>query len=71
MRRLNPFECAWLCQATEETKTMCSQVRCPACGKPTWAGCGAHIEQALANVPEADRCKCREEAAAEVKAKAR
>ncbi len=43
---------------------MCSQVRCPACGKPTWAGCGAHIEQALANVPKAERCKCREEAAA-------
>ncbi len=42
---------------------MCMQVRCPTCGKPTWAGCGAHIEQALANVPKAERCTCREEAA--------
>ncbi len=39
---------------------MCSQVRCRDCGKPTWAGCGAHIESALANVPPAERCKCRE-----------
>lgn len=39
---------------------MCSQVKCATCGKPTWAGCGRHIEQALANVPPAERCKCRE-----------
>jgi hypothetical protein len=42
---------------------MCSQIRCPKCGRPTWTGCGAHIEQALANVPKADRCTCREQAA--------
>lgn len=41
---------------------MCSQVRCNSCGKPTWTGCGRHIEQALANVPNDKRCKCREEA---------
>ena len=40
---------------------MCSQVQCERCGKPTWAGCGRHIEQALANVPEARRCRCRED----------
>ncbi|MBS1151515.1 MAG: hypothetical protein H6Q89_3213 [Myxococcaceae bacterium] len=39
---------------------MCSQTTCRSCGKPTWAGCGAHIEQALANVPRDARCKCRE-----------
>lgn len=39
---------------------MCSQVKCQTCGKPTWAGCGRHIEQALANVPKAQRCVCRE-----------
>lgn len=41
---------------------MCSQIKCHSCGKPTWAGCGRHIEQALANVPVAQRCRCREEA---------
>lgn len=41
---------------------MCSRVSCEKCGKPTWAGCGRHIEQALAGVPRPQRCKCREEA---------
>lgn len=41
---------------------MCSQVRCQTCGKPTWTGCGAHIEQALRNVPVDQRCKCRQQA---------
>lgn len=40
---------------------MCSQVRCQTCGKPTWAGCGGHIEQALADVPRNERCRCRED----------
>ena len=43
---------------------MCRQVTCKTCGKPTWTGCGAHIEQALANVPKAERCKCSEQASA-------
>ncbi len=37
---------------------MCHQVQCKRCGKPTWAGCGQHIEQALANVPKDQRCTC-------------
>lgn len=37
---------------------MCARVTCPTCGKPTWAGCGGHVEEALAGVPEADRCQC-------------
>jgi hypothetical protein len=37
---------------------MCHQVRCPSCGKPTWAGCGAHVEQALRGVPAEKRCQC-------------
>jgi hypothetical protein len=37
---------------------MCSRVTCHICNKATWAGCGQHIEQALAGVSEADRCKC-------------
>ncbi len=36
---------------------MCHRVTCRKCGKPTWAGCGNHIEQALAGVPKADRCQ--------------
>ena len=36
---------------------MCSRVTCRTCGKPTWSGCGNHIEQALAGVPKADRCQ--------------
>lgn len=29
----------------------------------TWGGCGNHIEQALAGVPQRDRCQGHEEAA--------
>jgi len=43
---------------------MCHQTKCRKCGKPTWSGCGNHIEQALAGVPKNDRCKCAEEKAA-------
>ena len=37
---------------------MCSKVICNLCRKPTWDGCGQHIEEALAGIAEADRCKC-------------
>lgn len=37
---------------------MCHRVTCKRCGKPTWAGCGAHVEQALAGVPADARCQC-------------
>ena len=37
---------------------MCHQVRCTQCGRPTWAGCGAHVEQALRGVPSEKRCQC-------------
>lgn len=36
---------------------MCRRVTCKTCGKPTWAGCGQHIEQALAGVPKSQRCQ--------------
>lgn len=39
---------------------MCRRVQCTTCGKPTFAGCGAHVEQVLRDVPTADRCRCRE-----------
>lgn len=43
---------------------MCQRVQCRACGKPTFAGCGMHVEQVLGSVPVDQRCKCREEKAA-------
>ncbi|MFO0747223.1 MAG: hypothetical protein U1F43_16390 [Myxococcota bacterium] len=43
---------------------MCRAVRCGKCGKVGWAGCGAHVDQVLAGVAPADRCRCREEKAA-------
>jgi hypothetical protein len=41
---------------------MCRRITCNTCGKPSWAGCGAHIEQVLGAIPPADRCHCREQA---------
>ncbi len=43
---------------------MCRRVTCESCGKPTYAGCGAHIEQVLGDVAPKERCQCREEKAA-------
>lgn len=31
------------------------------CGKTTYKGCGRHIEAVMANVAEADQCKCTKE----------
>lgn len=39
---------------------MCRRVSCSKCGGPTYAGCGAHVEQVLGDVKPADRCRCRE-----------
>ncbi len=43
---------------------MCRRVTCSSCGKPTFAGCGAHVEQVLGDVPAEERCTCREKATA-------
>jgi hypothetical protein len=37
---------------------MCSKTTCKSCAKPTWKGCGNHIEDALAGVPKDQRCAC-------------
>ncbi|MEV8516451.1 hypothetical protein [Dactylosporangium sp. NPDC051484] len=37
---------------------MCQRVACSACGKATYAGCGDHVDEVLAGVPEAQRCTC-------------
>jgi hypothetical protein len=42
---------------------MCQRVSCSTCGKPSFAGCGRHVEQVLADVPPAARCRCREQKA--------
>ena len=42
---------------------MCRRVQCSKCSRPTYAGCGAHIEQVLSDVAPADRCRCREQPA--------
>lgn len=39
---------------------MCRRTTCKHCGKPSWAGCGAHVEQVLGDVPKSQRCSCRE-----------
>ncbi len=38
---------------------MCHKVTCDSCGKPTWEGCGDHIEYALGDVAVPDRCHCK------------
>ena len=48
-----------LLAAAAAAAAMCSRSTCSKCSKPTWAGCGRHIESALAGVPEADRCHCK------------
>lgn len=40
---------------------MCRRVTCDRCNKPTFAGCGMHVEQVLGNVPKDQRCRCAEE----------
>ena len=37
---------------------MCRQTTCRTCGRPGWAGCGAHVEQVLGHVPQDERCQC-------------
>lgn len=37
---------------------MCQRIVCPTCGKPSYQGCGEHVEQILADVPVAQRCSC-------------
>lgn len=39
---------------------MCRRVTCKHCTKPTYAGCGRHVEAVLADVPVEARCRCRE-----------
>ena len=47
-------------EAKEEIPPMCTRITCSTCKKPTYSGCGAHVEMVLGDVRPADRCKCRE-----------
>jgi hypothetical protein len=38
---------------------MCSQATCYTCNKTTWEGCGQHVDEALAGVPESQLCTCK------------
>jgi len=42
---------------------MCHQVKCERCSKPTWSGCGSHVERALTGVAPGERCTCGQGAA--------
>lgn len=37
---------------------MCRRVTCKKCSRPTYDGCGRHIELVLQDVPVEDRCDC-------------
>jgi hypothetical protein len=39
---------------------MCRRIECVECKKPSYAGCGMHVEQVLGDVPREDRCSCRD-----------
>lgn len=43
---------------------MCQRVECKSCKRPTFAGCGRHVEQVLGDVPREERCACRAQEAA-------
>jgi len=44
---------------------MCTRVSCSDCGKPSYVGCGRHVDRVLGDVPKDERCSCREAGAAE------
>lgn len=38
---------------------MCYPVKCSRCKKTTWEGCGAHVDDVKAGVPDDQWCQCR------------
>ena len=46
---------------------MCRRILCELCQKPTYAGCGKHVDQVLRGVPHEDRCHCMSHASATMK----
>jgi hypothetical protein len=39
---------------------MCRRIRCEQCQKPSFAGCGRHVDQVLKDVPPEARCHCKQ-----------
>ena len=37
---------------------MCQRITCATCGRPSFRGCGRHVESVLGDVPPAARCRC-------------
>jgi hypothetical protein len=37
---------------------MCHRTTCRKCQKPSWGGCGQHVNQVMAGVPKSQRCQC-------------
>lgn len=37
---------------------MCQRAICVQCGLITYEGCGEHLDQVFAGVPDAEICKC-------------
>jgi hypothetical protein len=42
---------------------MCQKAVCRKCQKATYRGCGMHVEQVLAGIPQSQRCTCAEDSA--------
>jgi hypothetical protein len=42
----------------ERMGNMCRRVKCSKCGLATWAGCGQHVNQVMAGIPQSQRCTC-------------
>ena len=38
---------------------MCKRITCSNCGKPSFAGCGRHVESVLGDIPASERCRCK------------
>lgn len=36
---------------------MCRRTVCSQCGKPSFSGCGMHVDQVLGDVKKEDRCQ--------------
>ena len=36
---------------------MCYPVPCRSCGKTSWDGCGMHVAEVMASVPDSQRCQ--------------
>jgi len=54
---------AWTGTAGSDTLWgMCTPVTCKQCGRPSWKGCGLHVEQVLGHVAPEDRCACASDA---------